>query len=90
MKKLALLSTLLSLGLFVVGCGETSKPKPAGAPPMNPPTNAGTPPAGEPATTTEGEEMPAKEGDESATETPADETKPDADKTETEAPTDNK
>ena len=89
MKKLALLSTLLSLGLFVTGCGETSKPKPPA--PVNPPMNTGTPPAGEPDATTGGEEMPAKEGDESATETPAEENAPaDGDKTDKDAPADEK
>lgn len=45
MKKFALLSMLLSLGLFVAGCGDTTqKPKPAGVggPPQGMP-NTGAP-----------------------------------------------
>jgi PBP1b-binding outer membrane lipoprotein LpoB len=43
MKKLAALSMLLGLGLFVTGCGETKPaPKPSGAPPaVTPETKPG-------------------------------------------------
>ena len=51
MKKFALLSMLLSLGLFVAGCGDTTqKPKPAGVGGGGPPQ--GMPNTGAPDTTT--------------------------------------
>ena len=74
MKKLALLSMLLGLGLFVAGCTETKSPpaKPS-TNNMAPPTQA-TPPGGETAPSNAGETMPDEtKPDETA---PADETKP--------------
>lgn len=79
MKKLALFCTLLSLGLFVAGCGDTSKPKASTPSTVNTPTNQA--PMGGPSDTTTttptDSDMP---GD--STSTPADGTSPDGDKPE--------
>jgi hypothetical protein len=80
MKKLALFSMLLGLGLFTIGCGET---KPKTNPPVAPPadtTTDGEKPADEGAPA---DEMPAEEGaageDKPAADEPAGEDKPAAD-----------
>jgi hypothetical protein len=91
MKKLALLSMLLGLGLFAAGCSEANKPAPKpAAPPVTPTAGPETPPAEETAPDAE-KEMPAEEATE-----PADGEKPAAEEgekpagEETEKPADEK
>ena len=84
MKKLTLLSMLLGLSVFVVGCGETKSPPLKSAPPTNPPVQ-NTPPA-------EDTTSPAKEGDAMPEETKPDDAAPADDNKATDdaAPADDK
>jgi hypothetical protein len=91
MKKLALLSMLLGLGLFTIGCGETKPKTNPPVPPAN--TDTSTPDETKPADGATEEEMPADEkpADESAAgeEKPGDE-KPTDEKPADEKPADEK
>lgn len=71
MKKFALLSMLLGMGM-IVGCGET--PKPTKTPPATPPVQNTAP------STESTESTPPKDGDEMPAETTPDETAPADDK----------